>query len=164
MQNITLITAIAGLVFGFLGAVLGIINTVRAINRDRVRLKVRPVWTFHADGHFVSIEAVNIGYVAVTVAEVVFTLKSKEHSKLTFLPYAGAQLPHRLEARTAVTIYAKPGLEYNAAFKDAKRAYVRTACGCYFTGTSPMLKGIIEKARTAMAHIDEAEQSLKKQN
>ena len=42
MEHLTLITAIAVLVFGVLGAVLGIINTWRAISRERIKVRIFP--------------------------------------------------------------------------------------------------------------------------
>ena len=149
MANITLITAIAGLAFGFLGAVLGVINTWRAISRDRVRLKVRPALTIFPHGEpCFSIEVINIGYIAVTVSEVGITVG--DDLKFAILPTdAGSSLPKRLEARAAITVIARPGVENAPPLKDGRRAYARTACGCHFTGTSPMLRDIIRKVRMA---------------
>jgi hypothetical protein len=49
-DNITLITAIAGASFGLLGAVLGIMNTWRAFDRDRIRIRIEPAFFIRTDG------------------------------------------------------------------------------------------------------------------
>ena len=74
MQILTLITAIAGLVFGVTGAVLGILNTWRAFDRDRVRLRVSPIWFFRNDGvqtvHTLGVDVTNLSFFPVTVTSV----------------------------------------------------------------------------------------------
>jgi hypothetical protein len=150
MEHITLITAIAGLVFGFLGAVLGFINTWRAISRDRVRLRIRPTWMIYPHGEpCLGIEVTNVGYIAATVSEVGITVSGG--MKFVILPEIplGSSLPQRMEPRTSITVVARPGTENAPPLKDGLRAYARTACGLMVTGTSPMLREIIDKARLA---------------
>jgi hypothetical protein len=156
MQDITLITAIAGLAFGFLGAVLGIINTWRAFDRDRVRLRVKPVWTvFQGGTHTLSIEVINHSYIPVTVTQVGFTLRDRD-KVFIFLPIQpGDSIPKRLEPRTSLTALAPFGTENAPSMIDVRRAFAKTACGCRFTGTSPALRGVVAQARTAGAQLRE---------
>ena len=153
MQQFTLITAIAGLVFGVVGAVLGVINTWRAFDRDRVKLKVRPIWFFRNDGvqtiHTLGVEVTNLSTFPVTVSSVGFKLPDEKlFTFLTSLP-AGGYLPQRMEARTSLTAVAPLGTEKNPAIKDVLSAYAQTACGCMFTGDSPALRGVVSEARSA---------------
>src|ERR1039458_5149721 len=94
MQILTLITAIAGLVFGVTGAVLGILNTWRAFDRDRVRLRVSPIWFFRNDGvqtvHTLGVDVTNLSFFPVTVTSVGFTLSDGQlFTFLTSLPTGG---------------------------------------------------------------------------
>jgi|ERR1039458_5152224 hypothetical protein len=153
MQYLTLITAIAGLVFGVVGAVLGIINTWRAFDRERVRLKVSPVWYFRSDGvqtaHTLGVEITNLSFFPVTISSVGFKLSDGQmFTFLTSLP-SGGYLPQRMESRTSLTAVAPLRTENNPAMKDVISAYAQTACGCVFMGDSPALRGVVNEARSA---------------
>lgn len=144
---LTLITAIAGLAFGLLGAVLGVINTWRAFDRDRVRLRVVPRFYITSFGeHGLCVEVINRGFVPVTVSQVAFDVGGRQmwiHASLL------KELPKRLEARTAFTASLAAGAEKDAAFARVRSALVRTACGCTFTGSSGSLRSVIKSARAA---------------
>src|SRR3546814_11210717 len=67
-----------------LGAFLGVMNTWQAINRDRVRLRVRPlsVMAIATGDQGYGIEVVNLSSFPVTVEEVGFTLNRSEESRV----------------------------------------------------------------------------------
>jgi hypothetical protein len=142
MQNITLITAIAGLAFGLVGAVLGILNTWRAFDRDRIRVRVVPVALIYengADGF--GIEVTNLSYFPVTVSGLGFTVRGHDE-RLTFLPsdIRGCQLPQRMEPRTSFTAILPVRTGDHPKWSFVHRAYADTACGRRFTGTSGALR------------------------
>lgn len=142
MQEITLITAIAGLAFGLIGAILGILNTWRAFDRDRVRIRVVPVSLIYesgADGF--GIEITNLSYFPVTVHGVGFTVHNPKE-RLTFLPsdIRGCQLPQRMEPRTSFTAILPVKSGEHPKWSFIREAYVDTACGRRFTGMSGALK------------------------
>jgi hypothetical protein len=134
-DSITLITAIAGVSFGLLGAVLGVVNTWRAIDRDRIRIRVEPAFFIRTDG-IVKMDGyrliiTNLSYIPVTITQVGFTMR---HGKdlLTFVSPIDCTLPQRMEARTRLTAsIPKPD---SPDFLDIRCAYADTACGKRFTG------------------------------
>ena len=58
-----------------IGDVLGIINTLYNLNQKRVRLKIRPAYSFFVPGvgRFFSIEVINLSTFPVTIALFGFT-------------------------------------------------------------------------------------------
>jgi hypothetical protein len=102
-DSITLITAIAGATFGLIGTFLGVLNTWRAFERDRIRLVIipkvylttdsgtlaaerfneqfetDPIWkAFHTQAKDLCIEVVNRGFLPVTIREVGFITARRE--------------------------------------------------------------------------------------
>lgn len=148
-QNITFITAIAGLVFGFLGAVLGIINTWRAYIKDSIKVKVVPVWIYSHQGVLgMGIEITNLSFIPVTISQVGFTVRGgDEHMPVLNGVFRGGHLPQRMEPRTEITIFVGPDSYENPNFAKIHKAYADTACGKRFTGTSATLKGQIQRVK-----------------
>lgn len=147
MQNITLITAIAGLVFGLLGAVLGVINTWRAFDRDRVRVKVVPVFVFNErNDQWLGVELTNLSYFPVTITSVGF-LKARSDDYMPFLApeLQGCRLPERMEARTRFTAFIPMAACQHPNFATINRGYADTACGRRFTGTSGALRQHVQR-------------------
>ena len=151
MQNITLITAIAGLVFGFLGAVLGILNTWRAITRDRINIRVLPLWIFPQVGpEGMGIEITNLSYMPVTISHVGFTVRGREeHMPVLDGLMGGGGLPQRMEPRTQITAFVASATFEHPNFAGVHEAYADTACGRRFTGTSKPLRFQIRKMAAA---------------
>src|SRR3546814_14458946 len=95
-----------------LGAFLGVMNTWQAINRDRVRLRVRPlsVMAIATGDQGYGIEVVNLSSFPVTVEEVGFTLNARSATRgerlvvLVPINSDGGPWPRRLEPRTTVKI------------------------------------------------------------
>lgn len=135
------------------GAVLGILNTWRAFDRDRIRVRVRPK-NFLTDtgAQGMCFEIVNSGYLPVTITQVGITLRLRPKQELVFIPRTinGGSLPQRLEPRTHVTLILPPGTEKDPMLGKGLRAYACTACGRTFYGNSPALQGRIKEVRAAL--------------
>lgn len=121
-----------------LGAVLGVINTIWALWRDRVRIRVRPVWLVRrvrvgAELHAISTEfpdgvarnpdgpigvrVVNLGFTDVTIESVGFSRDgffarhvpgARAHSPILRNPDAAINVPCRLRARESIVIWGSP--------------------------------------------------------
>lgn len=136
-----------------LGGVLGVVNTWKSIDKDRVKLIVRPAHAITvgaAEAMYPQvqfcIEVINASGFPVTVQEVGFfhrgTTSRSALVKLHTMDNKGST-PRRLEAREAVSFFMeKPG-RFDG--KRIKAAYARTACGRTFTGTSPALRQLNEE-------------------
>ena len=162
-DDITLLIAI-------LGAVLGILNFTRGWWRNRVRLKVKPVFlTRHlfpsgkADltmffenrgGQKIprvwGVEVMNKG-VPVKIREVGFQLKgsSDRAALLRQISECFVALPHLLDRHDSVSIYAdliddSGGYAHLGNFK---RAYVRTTADQQFTGSTRAFKRAVKKCQ-----------------
>jgi len=129
-----------------LGAVLGIINTWRNINRDRVRLRVTPKQAIpfgaaeltHPNINF-CIDVINLSFFPLTISEVGVLHKGLDSRGAVFQPITldGTSIPRKLEAREAVSFY----MEYPQP-RDGHplvSAYAKTSCGRMFKGISPAL-------------------------
>jgi len=133
------------LAVALLGALLGIINLVLSVFRERVRLRILPqeYFTSHGD-QGLCFDVVNCGFTPVTITMVGLSIQG---GKMFQVPTG--ELPKRLEPRTALTIYWPPGASQNPCLADGRQAVVRTACGRSFRGNSPALKARIETAKKA---------------
>ena len=142
-----------------LGAVLSVINTWKALDHDKVKLKVTPkhaipVGGLEGSGIAFCIEVINRSAFPVTVTEIGFLLRGTKERAAIYQPVMmdNRTLPLLLESRGSFT-----GYMMNDAFEDSnkvpRRAYARTSCGVQRTGTSPALaqkaKEILEPARKA---------------
>ena len=132
------------LAIAVLGAVLGLINTCHAVDKMRVKIRVRPKHAIPVGGAdpriTFCIEITNLSEFAITVNEAGVLLRGTDARAVYALPTLidGKPWPRRLEPRSSVTVYgqppeAKPG-------QSLKCAYARTACGVTRTGTSPAFK------------------------
>lgn len=129
-----------------LGAVLGIINTWRNIDRDRVRLLVKPAHAIpvgamehtHPNIEF-GIEVVNLSVFPVIVSEVGFLHRGLDSRAAAMQPLTldGKTTPRKLEPRESASFYmVRPEPRDGHPIKCA---YANTSCGRTFKGTSPAL-------------------------
>lgn len=145
---------IAGITLGIalLGAVLGIINTVHTVWRDRVRLKVTPMWMFAGGGESqMTIDIVNSGFLDVTITGAGFS-EARGKGCYWIVPALllhGGHLPQRMQPRTTITVLLPVGTEDQEWMGKVKQARVKTACGRQFEGITPALRGQINKVRAA---------------
>lgn len=117
------------------GAVLGVINTWRNVNRDRLKVRVRFIHGFSINAptmpaRVYGVEVTNLSTFPVTVSEVGLHIVGTK-DRAAFIPHimpdGGDPLPRRLEAREQVTVYIPTTslcteLQY-------KNVYAITACG-----------------------------------
>ncbi len=130
----------------FLGAVLGIINTWRNIDRDRVKLLVKPAHAIpvgaleymHPNIEF-SIEVVNLSVFPVIVSEVGFLHKAMDSRAAVMQPITlnGPTTPRKLEPRESASFYMVRPERHDG--RPIKCAYAKTSCGRTFRGNSPAL-------------------------
>ena len=145
MENITIIQGVT-LSIAVLGAVLGIINTWHALDRSRVKMKVRPAHAIPVGGAdsrlTFCIEVTNLSTFAVTVSDVgVFYHGTNRRGSFVHpVLIDGGSWPRRLEPRSSVTVYGQRP-ESTPALR-IKCAYAKTDCGVTKTGSSPALKQI----------------------
>lgn len=142
MEAITLSIAV-------LGAVLGLINTWYNIDKNRVKLKIRPAHAIPVNIPNISlkeinfcIEVTNLSSFPVTVSEVGFLYSDTKARSVIINPIIidGREWPRRLEPRSSVTCYIK--LDKSIIRNKIKCAYAKTQCGVIKTGKSPALKYI----------------------
>ncbi len=125
------------------GAVLGIMNTWNTINQRKVRVRVAPAFLFSTEQQPLgfSIDAVNLSAFPIRVAEYGFDIGGGRRIPIMQPKFPdGQNLPFKLEPREAAAVWISP---LNFRFPPGsrlERAYVRTACGAIFFGTSPALK------------------------
>jgi len=148
MHHVTFITAAAGLFFGFVGTILGIINTWRNFLLDRTKIKVVPIWLVGSEDERagMSIEITNLSVFPVTISQIGFTDKRGRHDMPVsegFIVGRG-RLPERMEPRTFIAALASLATCESDGFLKIDRAYADTACGRRFTGTSSHLRKQIE--------------------
>jgi hypothetical protein len=130
-----------------LGAALGLINLWRAIDRDRLRVRVIPRGYITSHGESgVCIDVINLSFIPVTISQVGFDLKSGE---ILLNATLQKDVPKRLEPRAAFTASLAAGVEKDPRFSTVTRAFARTACESRFTGTSKSLRGFIKAARAS---------------
>ena len=137
-----------------IGAVLGVLNTWRAYDRDRPRLRVIPKHAIPVGGAdprlTFCIEVINLSTFPLTVAEVGLLYHgTKQRAAIVYPALAdGGGWPRRLEARSAVTAYLS-GEGLDARTHRIRCAYAKTDCGLTFEGTTPALRQLAGQGRTA---------------
>ena len=152
---------------GALGTCLGVLNAWKNYSRDQIRLEVTPkIYQDAAIGRLtmknpdprdpkprlsgLCIEVVNPSLLPIIVEEIGF-LSNEKDTRLVithpeFLDHG--VLPRKLEPRTAFTAYIpSQSPELPVGVQGLARAFVRTACGRTFTGTSPIFKSLIERSQ-----------------
>ena len=150
----TLVVQVVTTALAFLGAVLGIINTRHAISQSRPNLRVRFLNNY-APPNFdlvgYSVEVTNLGTFALTVREVGLSMSPRwkrdlERMLLNEAIAGPIRPPVRLEPRQQVDFYI-PSNFSGKTDKAITAAYVKTECGCYFTGVTPALETLAKKLR-----------------
>jgi hypothetical protein len=142
-----------------IGAILGIINTVYAIDKDRVKLKVRPVfgYTFgapHLKEKYIGIEIINLSTFPVSINQAGFMLEKTTQRAVIPRPLTtqGAiYLPYKLPSREKITLYA----DYDNIMDDPiliKCAYCETECAILVKGKSKAIEQINEEKIKRLAN------------
>lgn len=117
-----------------LGAVLGVINTWRAVNRDQVKLRVRlvdavAVKTTQFPPKMVGFEVTNLSGFPVTIAKAGLKIQGSKKDLVLADPFLldDQKWPRRLESREQVTAYIPAGLLRDDEVYTA--VFVTTVCG-----------------------------------
>jgi hypothetical protein len=139
------------LAIAILGAVLGIINTWRNINKDKVKLKVIPKYAIFSDGEKeqLCIEVINFSTFPLTIKEVGVQYYGTSERGAVIKPYIydGGSFPRKLEQRTSLSAYLPIEILKSKDDHKVKCVYAMTDCGEIIKGKSPALKEMINKAR-----------------
>lgn len=127
---------------GITGSVLGIMNTWLAINRDRVRVRVKPVHIVDgADRRKFGIEVLNLSGAKIYIVDVGFSPSRFLPDRFRRASYAqGMNGVRCLESRESFTFIFDRDVDLVCTDFHIRAAYARTSCGRTFIGTSPALK------------------------
>jgi hypothetical protein len=146
-DSLTLITAICGFAFGLVGTVLGALNTWKEYDRDRLKIRVTPVWIISADSQMFGICIVNLSNYAVTINDVGFTHKNgKDRYSVQAYIINGGSLPRKVESRESITVVVDNTILTKKYLLNIDRAYASTQCGNCIKGTSPCLEQLKKNA------------------
>ena len=171
-MSLTFGIAVLGAITGVVGTILGIINTWKQFDRDKVKLRVVPkVYSRNEivglittaelrDGQHpfskamnrtdeVCIEVTNLSTFPVTVREIGFFLSDSDERYALMHPFFVDQkpLPRRMEPRTTFVAFAPPNDESKMHFHRLKSAYASTDCGVIFRGKSNALTALVNRFR-----------------
>jgi len=153
-DELTLAIAVLGAATGTVGCVLGLLNTWRAFDRDRVKLRVQPRCAFFSvpvegASTLLCIDVTNTGFVPVTVSQIIFNLRKPRKHFLFFVPLPGLSdsLPHRLELRTSMNVFVPPHIPLEEGFGYVTTACAETECGRKFKANSGALESFVKQAR-----------------
>lgn len=145
-------TEVTTLGIAVLGATLGVLNTWRTFNQDRVRIRVAAMYCLIGDGReCLGIEVVNLSSFPVTITGIGCTMAGGK-KRLWLHPdllSTGDTLPKRLEPRTGFTALAGPGATEHLEFRGARKPFVATACGLKINGSAKGLATAIHNLSLA---------------
>ena len=133
------------------GAGLGILNSWRLFDRDRIRLVVTPRLFVTSGGDSgLCMDVVNSGYLPVTLSQVMIGLRKPRGHNLHFPPGPfSSELPKLMEPRTKATYFLPGGADQNPDFRNAVEARVVTECGRTFRGKSRSFRSYVKNLRSA---------------
>jgi len=133
------------------GAVLGVINTWKSLDRDRPKLRLTPAQAFvvgprSTSEKFLCFDVTNLSSFPLTITEVGVLYRWTRKRGAIVLPIIrdGGEFPRKLEPRTSFSAYAAPGALANREH-TVRCAYVKTACGLLVRGTSQAMKQLIRE-------------------
>lgn len=151
-HELTIINAVT-LSIAVVGAVLGILNTWRNFDRDRVKLKVAPkqaipVGAFLDTRIRLCIEVTNLSTFALTITEVgvLYWCTKKRGAVVNPIIIDGGTFPRKLEPRTSFTAYFHPEALQRLDGHKIRCAYAKTDCGVVIRGNSPALRQLARNA------------------
>lgn len=137
------ITEIITLSIACIGALLGIINTYVSLRKDKVRLKITPMWVtdlFHTE---IGIKIINLSQFPIVIENVGFTLSTKQSLYIMEYFLASGSLPQEIKSRDNIQINILLGTIAQEEFRKVRKAFVNTADGSIFYGKSSALKQMV---------------------
>lgn len=149
-DSFTLIDGIT-LSIALLGAVLGLMNTWRNFDRDRVKLQVIPKQAIavgameHQSIQF-CIDVTNFSTFPLTITEVgvLYYGTSSRGAFVEPIIIDGGSFPRKLQPRTSFSAYFKQGVLLDREGHSVRCVYAKTDCGVTVTGNSPALRQLIK--------------------
>jgi len=134
-----------------LGAVLGLINTIHSIRKDKLKAKIRPVFVhpIRSDGvqeKFIGLDITNLSNFPISISQIGFILKGTKNRRVITLPLSSQGtiiLPKKLESREQITLFGN----YDEIKKEKRKiicGYCTTACGKTFKGKSQVIRHLNE--------------------
>jgi hypothetical protein len=151
-QWVTLGIAIGGLVSGLIGTILSSMNTWRAFDRDRVKLRVEPMTAYPVTGAtmgepMLSIKVTNLSHFPVTITHIGFLFRDRKKYGPIIHPlmYDGGAFPRLLEPRTHFSVYV-PEPHTDSNLIQVRAAFAETACGVRVEGTGAALSFFSDEA------------------
>ncbi len=149
-ESFTLINGIT-LSIAVLGAVLGVMNTWRNINRDKVKIQVIPkqaipVGAVSHQPINLCIDITNFSTFPLTIVEVgvLYYGTSARGASVNPIIIDGGEFPRKLEPRTSISAYLLPEILNKMNGYPVKCVYATTDCGVTIRGNSPALKQLIK--------------------
>lgn len=135
----------------FVGAVLGVVNTLHNFNQKRVKLRVVPSMStiYPSRKTYMCINVVNLSAFPVTVSEVglVGRWANPEKSLRAMVPMPklidGGSWPRRLESREVVAALVNP----SEIPDDLGKVYAKTSCGVFVCGRHRGFSGLVAKIK-----------------
>lgn len=132
------------------GAVLGVMNTWRSFDRDRVKVLVKPQFAADQYGIGLCVQVVNLSGFPVTVTHVGFTVRDAgRHFQYVPNFLDREPLPRRMESRTSLTTIVPSMANHLQEAQFITAAYVETACGLRITGKSSALTQFVKQCAAA---------------
>jgi hypothetical protein len=119
-------TELITLPLAVVGAVLGVINTWRSLDRDRIKLRIVPKVAYPVGmtdtRPRLCIEVINLSSFPVTVAEVGFLLRGSDKKLVLIQPIFadGGSFPRRLEGRSGFGLNRGPWSSIAIAWLSAR--------------------------------------------
>lgn len=138
-----------------LGATLGLMNTWRNFDRDRVKLQVIPkhavpVGAIAHQPIQLCIDVTNFSTFPLTITEVgvLYHSTSKRGAVINPIIIDGGPFPRKLEPRTSFTAYLAEEAISDMDDYSVRCVYAQTDCGVMVTGNSPALQQLIKAKHT----------------
>jgi hypothetical protein len=134
MSDIQIIVTISTIVVAVIGAVLGVINTIHGLRKDKVKLKVRPCFMAHQDNILdvkLCVNVVNLSSFSVTIAVVGYIEKDSKSLRAAIMvpgPISTiSSIPHRLSSREDILVDTHIEL-INDSILQVDKVFATTAC------------------------------------
>lgn len=138
------------IVTGSIGTLLGLLNTIRAFSRDRVKVRVKTGMVVDHNGfRGFSIVVVNLSRFPISLREIGFLLRRPRGNKLLLVKtMAQYKFPCSMEPRTSFGAEIIIQEEDKKFIPSIKGVYVETECGSRFSvsGKDPILKEFIRQS------------------
>lgn len=139
------------------GAVLGIVNTINSLWRDRLRVRVKAesmVLLGQGSGsqrHVVAVFVTNLSTVPITISGVGLHLKGSKSMLMFMRPLSskGTTLPYRLEARDSEVFYSNESIYKDQELMSVDYSYAQTGCGKLIKGKTGEIREYARQFATA---------------